>query len=112
MQNPGNFLNSAGIQGFYVIVELFFLVDTMFVEFRKGFYDEHNMDLIMDAKVILKNYWPRRFLLYCLVCIPFDTINVAGFGGASEVLTCLSMVKILRFPLMPRWASMLNLSDR
>ena len=51
VQNPGNFLNSAGMQAVYILVETFFLVNTYYVEFRKGYYDERNMDLIMDAKV-------------------------------------------------------------
>ena len=63
------------------------------------------------SQVIRTNYLRDKFLLYCVVSLPFDTINVAGFKCVSEGLTCLSMVKILRFPLMSTWASMLNVSD-
>ena len=60
VQNPVNFLNSTFMQAMYVMVEVYFLLDTLYVEFRKGYYDEHTMDLVMDADLIHSVYWGKR----------------------------------------------------
>ena len=53
-----------------------------------------------------------RFFWYCLLSVPFDIINVGSFGGSNETLTVLSIIKLLRFPMLATWSSQLNFSDR
>ncbi|GMH82656.1 hypothetical protein TL16_g09332 [Triparma laevis f. inornata] len=112
VQNEGVFLNQGFMQFIYVLLEIYFIANSMFVEFRKGYYDEHTMDLMMERDIIYENYmtW-KRFGWECIWSLPFDIINVAGFGCESEVLTVLSLLKICRFRKIVKWVSQLNMGD-
>ena len=97
VQNDGVFLKDPFMQFIYVLLEVYFLVNTMNIEFRKGYYDEHTMDLMMEKDIIRDNYMHmRRFGMECILSFPFDIVNITAFGCANETLTGLSLLKLFR----------------
>ena len=93
-----------------VVVDLYFWVDII-LNFRTGYFDVNN-DLVIEQKLLCKNYLRGWFLLDLVSCTPVTYIGLIVNGGtrAEAEAVAASDLKMLKVFRLLRLAKLLRLA--